>query len=75
MRVGLSKYTEIGDSFNAARVAANLSDLELTLAMFESGRTHRPLELPLWELTENERQTHEVFERRYERPALGPAAV
>lgn len=47
------------------------SDLELTLAMFESGRTHRPLELPLRALTEHERQTHEEFERRYGRPALG----
>jgi predicted dehydrogenase len=47
------------------------NDLELTMAMFESGRLGRPLDLPLRDLTEHERQTHQEFERRYNRPALG----
>jgi len=51
------------------------NDLELSLAMFESGRLGRPLELPLRELTEQERHTHAEFERLFHRPALGPAAV
>jgi predicted dehydrogenase len=51
------------------------NDLELTMAMFESGRLGRPLDLPLRDLTEHERRTHEEFERRYHRPALAPAVV
>jgi len=41
------------------------SDLEMALAMFESARLSRPLDLPLRELTEHERLIHEAFERRY----------
>jgi hypothetical protein len=41
------------------------NDLELTLAMFESGRIGKPLELPLRELTGHERATLEEYDRRY----------
>jgi predicted dehydrogenase len=51
------------------------SDLELSLAMFESGLQNRALDLPLAELTAHERHTHEEFERLFHRPALGPAVV
>ena len=45
------------------------NDLELTLAMFESGRQGAPLALPLTGLTHHERLTHEDFERRWGRKA------
>ncbi|OGO36787.1 MAG: hypothetical protein A2147_01070 [Chloroflexi bacterium RBG_16_57_8] len=46
------------------------NDLELTLAMYESARLGRKLVLPLTEVTEHERQTHEMFLSRYGRPIL-----
>jgi hypothetical protein len=45
------------------------------MAMFESGRLGRALDLPLRSLTEHERRIHEEFEKRFNRPALGPAVV
>ena len=76
----LSAYQSFGRSIRDGAPQAyghekGRSDLELTMAMFESGRLGRPLELPLVALTEHERRIHEEFEKRFNRPALGPAVA